>query len=190
MMSSIMATSTPLTDTVSASPSPPLSLPESARRRLTSGLAAILIGAAIVSLGVCGVVYYFVSSGRLMKRWSAAAKVRVAMEPQTRLMVLEPLLVNLADEGGNTYLRLSLTLQIADGAAKKSPNTKDKEGTEDAMAAVRDTALTVLGRQTANNLLAIDGKERLKIDLKKALAEHNPNLKVKQIFFTDFLVQR
>ena len=58
------------------------------------------------------------------------------------------------------------------------------------MAAVRDTVLTVLGRQTADGLLAADGKEHLKAELKSAIAEHNPDLKVKDVFFTDFLVQR
>jgi len=58
------------------------------------------------------------------------------------------------------------------------------------MAAIRDTVLTVLGLQTADDLLAPDGKERLKLELKKSLAEHNGNLKIAELFFTDFLVQR
>jgi flagellar FliL protein len=55
---------------------------------------------------------------------------------------------------------------------------------------VRDTVLMVVGHQTAEGLLALDGKERLKAELKTALAEHNPELKVVDIHFTDFLVQR
>jgi flagellar FliL protein len=50
--------------------------------------------------------------------------------------------------------------------------------------------LTVVGQQTADNLLAANGKERLKAALKSALAEHNANLKVTDLFLTDFLVQR
>ena len=110
-------------------------------------------------------------------------------------MVLEPLLVNLADAGGSSYLRVALTLRVADAADKKSqsPTTKKTRTTKvamDAVAAVRDTVLTVLGRQTADGLLAADGKEHLKSELKTALAEHNADLKVRDIFFTDFLVQR
>ena len=44
--------------------------------------------------------------------------------------------------------------------------------------------------QTADGLLAINGKEHLKDELKKAFAEHNADLKVMDVFFTDFLVQR
>jgi flagellar FliL protein len=58
------------------------------------------------------------------------------------------------------------------------------------VAAVRDTVLMVLGRQTADGLLAVDGKEHLKSELKAALSERNTDLKVKDVFFTDFLVQR
>jgi flagellar FliL protein len=113
----------------------------------------------------------------------------------TRAMVLEPLLVNLADAGGSSYLRVALTLRVADvvdkrGAKDNDEKSKNDKGTDDAVAAVRDTVLTVLGRQTADGLLAMGGKEHLKTELKAALAEHNADLKVKDVFFTDFLVQR
>jgi len=110
-------------------------------------------------------------------------------------MVLEPLLVNLADAGDSSYLRIALTLRVVDVADDKASKTKeekskDDKGTDDTVAAVRDTVLTVLGRQTADDLLATNGKERLKVELKAALTEHNADLKVKDVFFTDFLVQR
>jgi flagellar FliL protein len=113
----------------------------------------------------------------------------------THAMVLEPLLVNLADAGGTSYLRIALTLRIAEVADKKGTKatgekSKDDKGTDDAVAAVRDTVLTVLGRQTAEELSTPGGKDLLKTELKAALAEHNSDLKVKDIFFTDFLVQR
>jgi flagellar FliL protein len=38
--------------------------------------------------------------------------------------------------------------------------------------------------------MAADGKEKLKAEIKSALAEHNADLKVLDVFFTDFLVQR
>jgi flagellar FliL protein len=187
-VSSIMATSTPVGDTastiLSTDPSGPI------RLSMASVLIAMLIGAAIASLGFCGLLYYFAHSGRLSMRGSAVMKAPPPVETATRLMVLEPLLVNLADEGGSSYLRLSLTLQLASAVTNKSSSTNASGGSADETAAVRDTALTVLGRQTVESLLAPKGKEYLKAELKKALAEHNADLKVKQIFFTDFLVQR
>jgi flagellar FliL protein len=104
-------------------------------------------------------------------------------------------LVNLADVGGSSYLRLGLTLRVVDAADRKSSKgkeekSKDDKGADDVVAAVRDTVLTVVGRQTADGLLTADGKHQLKTELKAALAEHNPDLKVKEVFLTDFLVQR
>lgn len=120
---------------------------------------------------------------------AAAVKAAPPDMVETHLMVLDPLLVNLSGDGGNSYLRLSLVLQVVNASTKGSA-TKDGVSKDDSMASIRDTALTVLGRQTADDLLAADGKERLKLELKKSLAEHNGNLKVTELFFTDFLVQR
>lgn len=110
-------------------------------------------------------------------------------------MVLEPFLVNLADAGGGSYVKVSLTLRVSDVADKKTARANDERGKDDkssdaAMAPVRDTVLAVLGQQTADGLLAADGKEHLKSELKAALAERNADLRVKDVFFTDFLVQR
>jgi flagellar FliL protein len=110
-------------------------------------------------------------------------------------MVLDPLLVNLADTGGSSYLKIALTLRVAEvadktDAKKKDEKAKDDKSSDEAVAAVRDTVLTVLGRQTADGLLTTDGKEHLKAELKAALAKQNPDLKVMDVFFTDFLVQR
>ncbi len=118
------------------------------------------------------------------------AKAESAAPVETHLMVLDPLLVNLADEGGAAYLRLSLVLRVTDTATRKDSKARVDKSDDAAMDAVRDTALTVLGRQTSDSLLAPDGKERLKTELKRSMAQHNPNLKITDLFFTDFLVQR
>jgi flagellar FliL protein len=158
-------------------------------------LIAVVIGVVIAALGVGGVVYYLAHTGRLPMHGTTVQKTEIALPVTTHAMVLDPLLVNLADAGGSAYLRVSLTLRVADvvdkkGAKAKEEKSKDDKSADDAGAAVRDTVLTVLGRQTADGLLAADGKDHLKAELKAALAEHNVDLKVMDVFFTDFLVQR
>ena len=156
-------------------------------------LIAAVAGVLIAALGVTGLVYYLARTGKLPLHSGGAAVKGVPVAPiTTHAIVLEPLLVNLADAGGASYLRVALTLRVADATAKKDTKPKEeksKDGDED-VAAVRDTTLMVLGRQTADGLLAADGKEQLKAELKSALAKHNTDLKVTDIFFTDFLVQR
>jgi flagellar FliL protein len=158
-------------------------------------MIAVVAGVVIATLGVGGVLYYLAHTGRLSMQGGAAHKAETVTPTMTHVMVLEPLLVNLADAGGSSYLRVALTLRVADAADKKGTKNngekdKDDRGADDTAAAVRDTVLTVLGRQTADGLLARDGKDHLKAELKTALAEHNADLKVKDVFFTDFLVQR
>jgi flagellar FliL protein len=179
-----MATSPPVVQSSAATE--PVKLP------VGSLLIAVVLGIVVATMGVGGIVYYLARSGRLPMQGAAAAKVEPAAVAATHAMALEPLLVNLADGGGNAYLRVGLTLRVADAVDKNGAKPKEGKGGKDAdtAAAVRDTALTVLGRQTSDGLLSVDGKERLKAELKAAMAEHNAELKVTDLFFTEFLVQR
>jgi flagellar FliL protein len=152
-------------------------------------LVAAIVGAVIASAAFGVVLYYLARSERLSLRKSAASKSLAAAIP-THLLALDPLLVNLADTDGSTYARLSITLEVEDAiTAKESKSSASKNGDSE-VAVVRDTALTVVGRQTANALLAPHGKEDLKADLLKAFNQSNTGIKVKKILLTDFLVQR
>jgi len=191
-----MATSPTVLASASA-PSPPASAPTpvEAKFPLIPILLAVVTGVVIAAIGIGCIVYYLARTGRLPMQGGAVPKTGATIPVTTHAMVLEPLLVNLADAGGSSYLRVALTLRIADVADKKGTKAKDEKGkddsgSDDAVAAARDTVLTVLGRQTADGLLVADGKEHLKSALKIALAQHNADLKVTDIFFTDFLVQR
>jgi flagellar FliL protein len=191
----IMATSPTVLAGASTSSPPSLApIPVVTKVPVLPLLLAVVAGLVIAALGVGGVVYYLAHTGRLPMQ-GAAQKTEAVVPAATHAVALEPLLVNLADAGDSSYLRIALTLRVVDVADKKGSTTKgeknkDERGTDDSVAAVRDTVLTVLGRQTADGLLATDGKEHLKAELKTALAERNTDLKVKDVFFTDFLVQR
>jgi flagellar FliL protein len=191
-----MATSpTVLAGASTSSPNAPAPASVAAKVPVVPLLIAVVAGVVIAVLGVGGVVYYLARTGRLPMPGRAPQKIEVDVPVTTHAMVLEPLLVNLADAGGSSYLRIALTLRVADVADKKGAKAKDEKSKDDkeadeTVAAVRDTVLTVLGQQTADGLLAADGKAHLKAELKKALAEHNADLKVMDVFFTDFLVQR
>ena len=157
-------------------------------------MIAVVIGIVIATAGVGGVVYLLARSGRLPMRADTVSKVEPAGSSTTHAVVLESLLVNLADSGGSAYLRVGMTLRVVDvvekSGAKKDNKAVDEKMSKDVEAAVRDTALTVLGRQTSEGLLAPDGKEKLKVELKAAMAKHNADLKIEDLFFTEFLVQR
>ncbi|MDQ2835546.1 MAG: flagellar basal body-associated FliL family protein [Acidobacteriota bacterium] len=172
----------------------PLAVAASSRFPLVPVVLAVLASVLVALLVIGGGVYYLARSGRLPLPGAAPHKAAAAVPPPTHVMSLDPLLVNLADEGGGSYLRIAVALRVMDApgqaGAAKDDKAKGDKGTNDAAAPVRDTLLCVLGRQTADELLASDGKEHLKAALKGALAEHTPEVKVADVYFTDFLVQR
>jgi len=143
--------------------------------------------AVFLALGGCGgLVYFLARTGRLGAASApSAAATKVEPPVTTHPVVIEPLLVNLADDDGHSFLRVSIVLGEAE--EKKATEEKPAPG---ANASVRDTILEVLGRQHSADLLDPTGKERLKKELKVALAAHVPEAKVQAIYFTDFLVQR
>ncbi len=156
-------------------------------------IQAILASVAVMG----GALFYLLRSGRIPLQKAIVVETRTEAPPPSpkasHVMLLQPMVANLADPSGAAYLKLSLALSIADdanakGAAEKeAASSKEISGTE---SAVRDTVLTVLGRQTAEQLLAPDGKEHLKAALKSALSEHNSDVKINDLYFIDFLVQR
>jgi flagellar FliL protein len=152
---------------------------------------AVVVGVVIAVSAVGGVMYFLLRSGKVPIQVSVASSVEPAALTKTRAVVLEPLLVNLADTSGGAYLRAAVTLSVVDiEGAKGSKGEETKAVDKDANAAVRDTVLMVLGRQTSEMLLGADGKDKLKKELKTAIAERNPEIKVSDVFFTEFLVQR
>lgn len=153
-------------------------------------LITVVIGVMVATASVGGVVYYLFRSGKLSLQEKAAVTQGTG-KTKSHLVVLEPLLVNLADSSGTAYLRAGITLQVADSEPAAGAKKGEAAGSEkEADAAIRDAALTVLGKQTSDQLLAAGGKQHLKNDLKTALAERITELKVVDLFFTEFLVQR
>lgn len=162
---------------------------------MMSMMLAMTAAGVIAVAGCGGVVVWLAKSGRLglgggLPKVEAATR---AEAPRTHVVALDPLLVNLADEGGHSYLRVGLTLRIEDkplvkGAKAEEP-AKGKPANE-FEADERDAALAVMGRETTTQLLAPEGKEELKRGLRKALAERVPEVKVNDVLFTEFLVQR
>lgn len=156
-------------------------------------LIAVVLGVVIATSAVCGVVYYLLRTGKVPIRTAAATPLpSIAAPPKTHTVALEPLLVNLADSSGSAFLRVGLTLEIADPADgnQEKKDAESRSTPKSADAALRDTALTVLGRETSERLLAPQGKETVKKELRDALAERNQGIKVVDLFFTEFLVQR
>ena len=146
---------------------------------------------AVLAVGACvGALMYLGRHGKLGNVSAAPeaspVKTEKAADVPTRNVVLEPIVVNLADEEGRSYLRLGVTVteQVEkDAKAEEKPAA----GSD---AALRDAVLSVLGRKRSAELLAPGGQQALKEELKKSIEAQVSKSKVQSIYFTEFLVQR
>ena len=108
--------------------------------------------------------------------------------PQIKAVLhLEPFVVNLADPEENRFLRVGIDLGLEDPLPAKEG--KGGEG-EVPTARIRDSILAVLSTWHSDALLAPEGKQKLKDEIVHALRERVPELGVKEIYLTEFLVQR
>ena len=158
-------------------------------------LVAVVLGAGAVGGGL----FYALKSGKLTLPGQVVVTQVEAKEKEpvkSHPLIMEPILVNLQDAGGRAYLRVGLTLQVLDDEPVKGAKEKEEKPEKGpklpsaAETSARDVVLTVLGQQTSDELLEADGKEALKSKLRTGLKEHDPELKVSELFFTEFLVQR
>jgi flagellar FliL protein len=158
------------------------------------GLTAILIPvllSTILTLGVVGGgVVWLLRSGRLGGGVASGPVSAPTTPVASHVVVLEPMIVNLAD--GRSYLRAGISLRIRDEAKleKKEETPKDAKGVDSSAIALRDTTLGVLSSTTADALLTPGGRDLLKKTLEAAYKEHNAETHVMDVYFTEFLVQR
>jgi len=115
------------------------------------------------------------------------ARRKVRAEPQVKaVMHLEPFVVNLADPDGDRFFRVGIEL----GLEQEQDERKNPNQAAMSLARARDTVLTILTVCDAQTLMVPAGKANLKDELIKALRERAPELGVREVYFTEFLIQR
>lgn len=164
--------------------------------RLGTILIPVLLSTVLALAAVAGGLFWLVKSGRLAAAAATPAGAGalpptvVIAPPPTHVLALEPMVVNLADAGGRSYLRAAVSLRIRDENTEKKEEKKDPKAVDGAAAALRDTTLSVLSSQTSDNLLQPDSRDTLKKKLDDQYKLHNTESRVLEIYFTEFLVQR
>jgi len=159
--------------------------PRKTRGRLR---AIVLVVALVVLLGGAAGGFYVWRSGQGApgaEPGTAAARPQehAALE-STGVLTFEPFVVNLADPGGQRFLRATLRLVVDSEEA-----AKEIQEDEVRMLRVRSAVLELLSQQVADTLVTAAGKSALK----QVIAERaNPLLektKVTDVLFAEFVVQ-
>jgi flagellar basal body-associated protein FliL len=107
------------------------------------------------------------------------------------VLPLESFTVNLADAEDGRFLRATLALSV-DGKLPMIAKGENKpvETSPVTMATIRDSVLAVLTKCTSQTLLTPEGKAKLKVDIIDSLKRDVPDLGARDVYFTEFLVQR
>ena len=100
------------------------------------------------------------------------------------LVPLETFLVNLSDQGGNRFLKA--TIQLAFDSASDAKHVEENAAL---MGHARSTILELLTQQTAPVLVTAEGKQKLKEQIRSALASVLKKQKVVDVLFSEFVVQ-
>lgn len=94
---------------------------------------------------------------------------------------LDPFIVNLMDEGGRRYLRVKMDLVLSSKESEEEIKKKKPE--------IRDIIITTLSGKRFNDIATLEGKMRLRDELKENINKILMTGKVLNIYFTEFVIQ-
>lgn len=144
----------------------------------------ILVVVLLLLAGGGGGAYWFLFRGNAE---AAGADAEPEPEPEveaTGVIPLEPFVVNLADPSGTRFLRVTLSLVVADeGIAKEFEEEKVVH------MRVRSAILELLAQKQAAELITADGKTALKKEIDEVVEHAAHELEVKDVLFSEFIVQ-
>ena len=139
----------------------------------------LFIGALAVILGGAGAAWWMLGG--------STTEAAEAAEPElsTRgVFAFEPFLVNLADDGGQRFLKVTISLVV-----ETPEEAKHVEETPVIVAHIRSAIIEVLTQQKAPALVTPEGKTALKQAIKTRTSPLMPDKKVLDVLFSEFVVQ-
>ncbi len=142
---------------------------------------ATIIALACAALGW----WYFVRYQATGLAQGSAREEELAPPAQEEgVLMLEPFLVNLADPYASRYLRLAVALRLRD-------KTLAEEVRKDhlVVARLRDGILTLLSTKNSRDLLTLEGRGKLREEIKVKAETILPQGSVKEVLFTDMIMQ-
>ena len=94
---------------------------------------------------------------------------------------LDSFIVNLSDQGGKRYLRITMGLELGD--------PKFAEELTKRLPQIRDSILMILPSRKVDELQTTEGKNSLRTEIISNLNELLGKEIVKKIYFTEFVIQ-
>jgi flagellar basal body-associated protein FliL len=149
---------------------------------LKSSSKTLLIFAVLAATGAVGTVWLTMGRGH-----NPSANRSLESSAPKYLVHLEGFTVNLADPEEGHFLRVTMdvgTDRLPEGADREKPTAMLP------VSRIRDAILSVLTVCKADELLLPEGKLQLKKNIVRSLNQNVPELGAREVYFTEFLVQR
>jgi flagellar protein FliL len=147
------------------------------------GLVIILVVVLLLLAGGGGGAYWFLFRGHGDAE-AAEAEPEPPPPPATGIVPLEPFVVNLADPSGTRFVRVTMSLVVADEAL-----AKEIEEEKVVHARIRSSILELLALKQSGELVTPEGKAELKKAIAESVAHAAHELKVEDVLFSEFIVQ-
>lgn len=145
------------------------------------GLVFILVAVILLLAGGGGGAYWFLWRGSAE---AAGAQAEPEPDPGTGVLTLAPFVVNLADPSGTRFLRVSMSLVVANEDV-----AREIEDDKVVHARLRSTILELLAQKQSTELVTPEGKTALKHAIAASAAHAAHGLKVEDVLFSEFIVQ-
>lgn len=154
---------------------------------MSNKILIILIGAFLLIVVAMGGGFFMMwnkmssmnaQNSEVVESGTEAEKVVETMGPTKKL---DTFIVNLADKGGERYLRVSMNLEL------------EKEETVEVVGKIlpkiRDAILMILPTKKYEDIGTVEGKSALRNEMLTKINELMKPGKIKNIYFTEFVVQ-
>lgn len=143
----------------------------------------LIIAAVLVLAGGGGGGYWWFVLRPAATAQAAEAEPEEPAEPPA-MINFDPFVVNLADPGGQRFLRVTFGLVV-----EGEETAKHFEEDEVVRLKVRSAVIELLSQQMAAHLVTADGKAELKKALIEHAAHNSEHLKINDVLFSEFIVQ-
>ncbi|AEH44064.1 flagellar basal body-associated protein FliL [Thermodesulfatator indicus DSM 15286] len=144
-------------------------------------LLLIIIVGVVLLLGGAGGAYFFLFAKNSPPP-EEVEKQQQQSEPEVGpFLQPDPFVVNLADPTGQRYLRAKITIEFRDDKAYQMANER--------LPQINDAIIMVLSSKTVEEVLSPEGKLELRLELIRKLNEILGPNSVRNIYFTQFVVQ-
>ena len=124
-------------------------------------LIAIVVAVLLVVVGVA-VAWVMSSRHAVDEGGEEGVPHAAAVVVVPTFLPMETMVVNLADAGGERFAQIGITLELADD--------KTAEKVKQYMPSIRSSILLLVSQRTSDELLLLEGKEKLAIDIAREVS--------------------